>query len=380
MGVSIVGIGMHKFGRHEGVSGIQQGAHAMRAALADAGIGFADMEFGFGGSHAAGNADALVNHLGLTGVPITNVRNGCALGGSALVAGRNAILSGQHKLGFVVGFDKHPKGAFNADPSAHGLPMWYGETGLMLTTQFFALKIQRYLHDHDLDPQLLSAIAAKAMRNGSLNPMAWHRKPMSEEDIASARMVSDPLTQFMFCTPGEGAVALILADSSVAHEYTETPVHLRAAAFRSRRYGSFEVFSPSLSAERGVSPTVDASAAAYEEAGIGPDEIDLFQLQDTESGAELMHMAECGLVEHGGQAELISRGETEITGSRPINTDGGCLSNGEPIGASGLRQVYENVLQLRGQAGDHQVPGNPRTAFSHVYGAPGVSACTVVSL
>lgn len=379
MGVSIVGIGMHKFGRTEGVSGLAQGAHALRAALTDAGAGFADMEFGFGGSHAAGNADAIVNHLGLTGVPVTNVRNGCAVGGTALVAARQAIESGQHRLGFVLGFDKHPKGAFNADPAAHGLPQWYGETGMMLTTQFFALKIQRYLHDHDLDPRLLSTIAAKAMRNGSLNEMAWHRTPMTEDDVAGARMVSDPLTQYMFCTPGEGAVALVLADSSIAHQYTDRPVHLKAATFRTRRFGSFEVFSPWLSPERGDSPSVDASKAAYEEAGVGPDDIDVFQLQDTETGAELMHMAECGLVEHGGQGELIARGETEITGSRPINTDGGCLANGEPIGASGLRQVHENVLQLRGEAGARQVAGNPRTAFSHVYGAPGVSACTVLS-
>jgi acetyl-CoA acetyltransferase len=122
-----------------------------------------------------------------------------------------------------------------------------------------------------------------------------------------------------------------------------------------------------------------AARAAFEQAGLGPDEIDVAQIQDTESGAELMHMAETGLCAHGEQYDLISTGATEIGGSMPINTDGGCLANGEPIGASGLRQVYENVLQLRGAAGDHQVPNEPRTAFTHVYGAPGISACTVLS-
>jgi acetyl-CoA acetyltransferase len=124
---------------------------------------------------------------------------------------------------------------------------------------------------------------------------------------------------------------------------------------------------------------VQAAGEAFEQAGIGPADVDVAQIQDTESGAELMHMAETGLCAHGEQEQLILTGQTEIGGHLPINTDGGCLANGEPIGASGLRQVHENVLQLRGVAGARQVPGNPKVAFTHVYGAPGVSACTVLS-
>jgi acetyl-CoA acetyltransferase len=93
-----------------------------------------------------------------------------------------------------------------------------------------------------------------------------------------------------------------------------------------------------------------------------------------------MHMAECGFCEHGAQEELIAAGATEIDGRLPINTDGGCIANGEPIGASGLRQVHEIVTQLRGEAGERQVPGGPRLGFTHVYGAPGISACTVLSV
>ena len=116
----------------------------------------------------------------------------------------------------------------------------------------------------------------------------------------------------------------------------------------SRPYGSFEVFSPSLSDERGDSPSVAAAAAAFEMAGIGPDEIDVAQVQDTEAGAEIMHLAECGFCADGEQEDLVRAGATEIDGRLPVNTDGGCLANGEPIGASGLRQVYESVIQLRG--------------------------------
>ncbi len=157
------------------------------------------------------------------------------------------------------------------------------------------------------------------------------------------------------------------------------PVFLNAAAVRSRRFGSFEVTAPHLAIERSDGPTVDASLAAFEMAGISPNDVDLAQLQDTESGAEIMHMAENGLCQHGEQEQIIARGETEIGGSLPINTDGGCLANGEPIGASGLRQVYENVLQLRGDAGQRQVPDDPRVAYTHVYGAPGISGVTILS-
>jgi acetyl-CoA acetyltransferase len=123
---------------------------------------------------------------------------------------------------------------------------------------------------------------------------------------------------------------------------------------------------------------VTASKAAYEQAGVGPGDIDVIQIQDTDSGSELIHMAENGFCEHGEQVALLERGETEIGGRLPINTDGGCLANGEPVGASGLRQVVEVCTQLRGQAGARQVPGRPRLGYTHVYGAPGVSAVTIL--
>jgi acetyl-CoA acetyltransferase len=249
----------------------------------------------------------------------------------------------------------------------------------MVTTQFFGVKIQRYLHDHDIDPEVLALVAAKAFRNGALNPNAWRRTPLTPEAIAASPMVSYPLTKYMFCSPAEGGVALVLARADIAHRFTDRPVYVRSTAMRSRRYGTFEVFSPSLAPERTDGPTVQAAAAAFEAAGIGPEDVDVAQIQDTESGAEVMHMAETGLCKHGEQVDLIRSGATEIGGSLPINTDGGCLANGEPIGASGLRQIYENVLQLRGDGGDRQVPGGPLVGFTHVYGAPGISACTVLS-
>jgi len=375
--VVIVGIGMHEFGRHEGISGMEQGVVAVRRALADSDLAWQDMQFAFGGSKSAGAADLMVSKLGLTGLQFINVMNGCATGGSALFSAWNSIKSGMFDLGIAIGFDKHERGAFR--PSTSEIGEWYGRSGLALTTQFFGMKINRYMHEFGITRSTLSRVAEKAYRNGAMNPMAWRRKPLSEDEIENSEMLSYPLTKYMFCSPGEGGVAIVVASAERARKMGARPVFLKAAAVRSRRFGSFEVTAPHLAIERSEGPTVDASVAAFEMAGIGPGDVDLAQIQDTESGAEVMHMAENGLCQHGEQEQIIARGETEIGGPLPINTDGGCLANGEPIGASGLRQVYENVVQLRGHAGRRQVPGDPRVAYTHVYGAPGISGVTILS-
>ncbi|MBY6211192.1 thiolase family protein [Microbulbifer agarilyticus] len=378
MDVAIVGIGIHPFGRTAGLSGLQQGAYAARLALKDAGVEWKDMQFGFGGSASAGSADALVNELGLTGLPFINVANGCATGGSALISAFNAIKSGEYDIGMVTGFDKHERGAFNADPKQMGIGEWYGEVGLMMTTQFFAMKIQRYMDAYGISSNTLAKVAQKAFSNGAKNPNAWRREEIPLDVISDSPMISHPLTKFMFCAPGEGGVALILCRADIARRYTDKPIYLKSAAVRSRRYGSFEVFAPSQALKQVDGPTVDASRAAFEAAGVGPQDIDVLQLQDTESGAEVMHMAENGFCEHGEQEALIQAGETGIGGMLPINTDGGCLANGEPIGATGLRQVYETCVQLRGEARERQVPNTPKVGYTHVYGAPGISAVTIL--
>jgi len=377
-GVYIVGAGIHPFGRTPERSGLQQGVVAVRQALGRAGLDWRDIQFAYGGSDAAGKADTMVFELGLTGLPFINVANGCATGGSAMFGAYSTIKSGEFDLGIAVGFDKHPRGAFDPKPAEWGLPDWYGETGLMLTTQFFAMKIQRYMAMYGITNGTLAAVAEKAFANGVLADHAWRREPVDAETILGSTMVSDPLTKFMFCSPGEGAVALILASETKAKQLGLPAARLRAAAVRSRPPGSFEVFSPALDIDRGPSPTNIASHAAYDMAGVGPEDIDVAQLQDTESGAEIMHMAENGFCADGEQEAWIAEGRTRIGGTLPVNTDGGCLACGEPIGASGLRQVYENYVQLTGQAGARQVPGDPRIGYSHVYGAPGVSAVAIV--
>ena len=224
-------------------------------------------------------------------------------------------------------------------------------------------------------------MAEKAYRNGALNPNAWRRQPIPADEIAAADMVNDPLTRLMFCSPGEGGAAIVLTSDAVADRIGRA-VHLLGAATRTRRFGSFEVFSPSIQGTgRPSSVSADAAAAAFASAGVAPDEVDVVQLQDTESGAEIMHLAECGFCKDGEQEAMVAGGETEIGGRLPVNTDGGCIANGEPIGASGLRQVHEVVTQLRGEAGARQVAGpadrlHPRLRsprHQRVHGAGGLS-------
>ncbi len=379
MDVAIIGIGIHPFGRTEGFSGLDQGVYAARQALKDSGLEWKDMQFAYGGSSAAGNADSMVSKLGLTGLQFINVSNGCATGGSALGSAFMAIQSGMFDVGMAVGFDKHPRGAFTVNPEASGLGKWYGDIGMALTPQFFGMKIQRYMYEYGITEDTLVRVAVKNYRNGAKNPNAWRRTAFSYEEVAESPMVCHPLRKYMFCSPAEGGCAMILCRADKAREFTSKPLFLKAAVVKTRQFGSFEVFSQSQALERADAPTVQASKAAFEIAGIGPEEIDVAQLQDTESGAEIMHMAENGFCADGEQEKWLKEGRTEIGGKLPVNTDGGCLANGEPIGASGLRQVYEICLQLRGEAGERQVPNEPRTGYTHVYGAPGLSGVTIIT-
>ena len=238
--VSIIGLGLHPFGRTPGRSGLEQGVVAAQAALADAGLSWSDVQYAFGGSHSAGNADTMVNRLGLTGLPFINVANGCATGGSALLGAYMAIRSGQCDVAIAIGFDKHDAGAFAVNPGDWGLGNWYGEVGLALTTQFFAMKLQRYMHEYGITNDALVRVAVKAYSNGALNPNAWRRKALAYEEIAQSPMLNEPLRKYMFCSPAEGAAALVLGErgagaSSVANRSPcVPPPFARAASARSR--------------------------------------------------------------------------------------------------------------------------------------------------
>src|SRR5215213_10131967 len=333
--VAIIGVGLHPFGRFDKTA-MEMGAEAIQFALDDAGVDWRDIQFGFGGSHEVSNPDAVTRLVGLTGITFTNVFNACATAASAIQQTADTIRLGKYDIGIAIGLDKHPRGAFTDDPAKLALPQWYAENGQFVTTKFFGMKANHYIHKYGISQATLAKVAAKNFRNGEKNPNAFRRKPISEEEILNSTVLNYPLTQYMFCAPDEGAAAVIMCRGDIAHMFTDKPVYVRATEIRTRTFGAYEVHATSAPLDEDPSPTVYAAKAAYEVAGIGPEDID---------------MAETGLCADGDQEKLLADGATEIHGSMPINTDGGLIANGEPIGASGLRQVHELVRQLRGEAG-----------------------------
>lgn len=377
--IAIIGVGIHPFGRYADRSALEMGAVAIGRALKDAGVDWSDVGSLYAGSLEVANPEAITGLVGMTGIPARATLSGCATGNSLLTLAARDVQLGEAEIAVGVGLDKHPRGAFGADPAVAGLPQWYGDQGMFLTTHYFGTKIMRYMHDHNISEETLARVAAKNFANGARADHAWRRKAMSVETILGSPIVNAPLRQFMYCNPNEGAAAVVVCRAEVAKKYTDTPVYIRASELRSRRDGAYELLRTSIELPIRPGTTAEAATAAYEQAGIGPDDIDVAQLQDTDAGSEVIHMAETGLCKDGEQEALLHDGATEIGGRLPINTDGGLLANGEPVGASGLRQVYELVHQLRGTAGDRQVPNNPRVALAQLYGSPGSAAVAILS-
>lgn len=377
--IAIIGVGIHPFGRYPDRSALEMGAVAIHRALKDAGVPWNRIGSLFAGSLEVANPEAITGLAGMTGIPARATLSGCATGNSLLTLAAREVLLGQAEIAVGVGLDKHPRGSFGAEPAVAGLPQWYGDQGMFLTTHYFGHKINRYMHDHGISEDTLARVAVKNFNNGALAPHAWRRKPMAFEAIAESPMVNYPLRQFMYCNPNEGAAAVVVCRAEDAKKYTDTPIYIRASAIRSRQDGAFELLRTSIETPIVPGATAAAAAAAYEQAGIGPEDVDVAQLQDTDSGSEIIHMAETGLCKDGEQEAMLANGDTEIGGRIPINTDGGLLANGEPVGASGLRQVYELVQQLRGSAGDRQVPNSPTVALAQLYGSPGSGAVAILS-
>ena len=190
-----------------------------------------------------------------------------------MLTAANMLRTGGGDIAVAVGYDNHARGAFNSSPARYGIADWYGETGMMVTTQYFAMKARRYLHDHGISEESLGRVSAKAFANAADNPLAWRRDPLTVEQVMTADMVNPPLTRYMFCAPDAGAVALVLARGERAFDLCDSPVRLAGVSLRGRRFGSFEVFSPWLTPGEHLSPTVDAAAAAFAASGVTPADV-----------------------------------------------------------------------------------------------------------
>ena len=373
-GVEIRGVGIHPFGRWGEKTATEMGVDAVRAALAEAGIapGARTFQAAFCGTAYGGVAAGhrVLGALGLTGTPIVDVEAGCASGGAALMLAAGAIRAGQYDEVLVFGIEKMPKGIIRSS----FFEPWREEAGLAATPAYFALRAQRLMRESGVTKEHLARIVVKNRRNGVHNPDAMFRKEITIDDVLGSRLVCEPLHLFMLCSPNEGAAAVVLRRGDAG-------VQLRAAALRSHLPGSVLGEATPMSGVDDTDlppPSTLAARAAYEEAGIGPDDLDVVECQDTDAARELLAYEELGLCPRAGSGAWAHTGHTELTGPLPVNPSGGLLSKGEPLGASGLGQVVELVRQLRGTAGARQVPG-ARIALAHTVGRGANASVTILS-
>jgi acetyl-CoA acetyltransferase len=368
--VRITGVGLHPFGRFDGVTGTGMGVVAVRAALDEAGIGVHDLQAAFCGTAYGGVAAGhrVLGALAGTGIPIYDVEAGCASGGAALQLAAASIASGQHDCVLVFGIEKMPKGLIRSSFFAP----WQEAAGLSPAPAYFALRAQRLLADTGLTVEHLAQVVVKNRRHGVANPDAMFRKAVTAEEVLSARMICAPLTLFMLCSPNEGGAAVVLARDSDG-------VRLAGISLRSHLPGNvLGEDSPLCGIDDAeiIPPTTLAARDAYDQAGLGPDDVDVVECQDTDAARELLAWAELGLCATGEQAAMLADGGALVGGRLPINPSGGLLSKGEPLGASALGQIVELVRQLRGTAGARQVEG-ARIGLAHVIGR-GANACVTV--
>jgi acetyl-CoA acetyltransferase len=369
-GVEIAGVGLHPFGRHGEKTQTEMGVVAVRAALADAGLHGRSFQAAFCGTAYGGVASGhrVLGALGLTGGPIIDVEAGCASGAAALSLGADAIRSGQYETVLVFGIEKMPKGIIRSSFFAE----WQERAGLTPAPAYFALRAQRLMHDSGVTKAHLAEVVVKNRQNGVHNIDAMFRRSVTADEVLASRVVCEPLHLWMLCSPNEGAAAVVLRAG-------DGGVQLRAAALRSHVPGYvLNEGTPmcGLMSEPPESPSTRAARAAYETAGVGPEDLDVVECQDTDAARELLAYEELLLCGPGECVKLLDGGQTGPGGRLPVNPSGGLLSKGEPLGASALGQVVELVRQLRGACGPRQVEG-ARTALAHTIGR-GANASAVI--
>jgi acetyl-CoA acetyltransferase len=369
-GVEVAGAGIHPFGRHGDKTATEMGVDAVRAALADARVDGRRLQATFCGTAYGGVASGhrVLGALGLTGGPIIDVEAGCASGAAALGLAAGSIAAGQHEAVLVLGVEKMPGGVIRSSFFAP----WQEAAGLTPAPAYFALRAQRLMGDSGVTKAHLADVVVKNRNNGVHNDDAMFRAAVTAEEVLASRLVCEPLHLWMLCSPNEGAAAVVLRAG-------DDGVQLRAAVLRSHLPGYvLNEGTPmcGLTTDPPDSPSTLAARAAYEEAGLGPDDLDLVEAQDTDAARELLAYEELMLCPPGECAKLLDDGATRLGGRVPVNVSGGLLSKGEPLGASALGQVVELVRQLRGQRGPVQVEG-ARVGLAHTVGR-GANASAVI--
>jgi acetyl-CoA acetyltransferase len=375
--VVIIGIGIHPFGRFE-KSYEEIGADAARAALRDAGVEWSQIQSAYLSRMylPATSGVRILRRLGSTDIPITDIEAACASGGAALRQAVLAIRSGEIDLALVLGAEKMPRGFM--DPSmiySH----WQIEMGMSLNPAYWSMRARRHMHDYGTTEIQIAKVAYKNHRNSVHNPNAMYKKEFSLEEILSSSLVCDPIRLLEVCAPNDGAAAVVVASEQRARRLGAKAINIAACCHTIAQYSAdFRCPADSMSASaNNPGPTECTAKQAYERAGLGPKEIDLFEVQDTDAFCEIEIYESLGLCAVGDGGRLVDEGRTEIGGDIPVNVSGGLISKGEPVGASHLGQVVEIVSQLRGNSGPRQVV-DAKVGIAHVLGAGGNCAITIL--
>lgn len=372
----IVGVGMTPFGRHFDVDFRRLAAAAIEEALLDAGLEFTDIQQAFCSRvYLPSSTGARVMEvMGRTGISCPDVEGAC---GAAVVGLRQAtqmVESGQVDIALAFGVEKIGKGFM---PPHILYNEWQCKMGMTQNPQYWALNAKRHMHEFGTTELQLAKVAAKAKKNGVLNDKAFFQKRMSVEEILSSPMVTDPLRLYMLCSPVDGAAAAIVCNEKIAKKISAKPIEISACV---HTVSSFPLFNASsFCATESGKPSVYRATAeqAYSEAGVGPSDIDVAEVQDNDSFSEIEYYEELGFCEKGDGGRLIDEGATEIGGRIPVNPSGGLQAKGEPLGASHYGQIYEIVKQIRGECGPRQV-NDAQVGLAQVFGAWGHCGVTIL--
>jgi benzoylsuccinyl-CoA thiolase BbsB subunit len=360
--VAVIGVGSTVFGKFPEKAVFEMGAEATQAALRDAGISPKDIQFAYYANLYGGMVEgqAALRDAGITDVEITNVENACTGGATAIRRAWYDIASGLYDIGIAIGAE-----SMTTSPSAGKLITpakgdVSGELG-MNTVAKFALSQRRYMEITGVTLEQIAMVSVKNHHNGCNNPYSQYKKEFSTEEIINSRLICDPITQLQGCATTDGAAAAVLASLNVARRYTRQPVIISASVIRSGDY-AFRQKDITFS-----DMTFKAAKDAYTMAGVGPEDINLCELHDAFAVNELQHYIELSFCERGEEVGLLMDGITGLKGRLPVNASGGLLSKGHPLSATGVAQIAEIVWQLRGKAGDNQIP-HARVGLAHTMG------------
>jgi acetyl-CoA acetyltransferase len=366
--VYVIGVGMAPFGQPD-AKAADLGFEAGVAALDDAGIDFREVGYLYNGYLTAGllTGVTLAKDLGLTGVPVTHVENASATGSCAFHEAVQVVAGGSVEVAMALGFDDLNKAA----PSIGGRKP--GIDQVILPAAFFAMWATRRMHEVGTTVETYAAIAAKNWNHARHNPYAQRRADheVTVEEVLASRMVAYPHTSKMACAAGSGAAAAIVATREVAERLAggRPLVKVVASQQESERYTDGHIF---MGAVVGPGELTESTAkAAYEEAGLGPADLDLAHVHDAFPIEELMYYELLGICGPGEGDKLVAEGATSLGGRIPFSTDGGLIGRGHPGGPTGLAQIWDVTNQLRGESGPLQVDG-ARTGLAHMMGAGAV--------